>query len=255
MKNWYLSFTMILFVALSHVQAQNDSIYLWKSGKLISKQSIKPADLDSITFTNPIANLPNVVIGSQIWQSHNYDGVTYRDGTPIPQVTNSTQWANLTTGAWCYYNNNPTNNTVYGKLYNWYAVAGIYNSASLTDPSLRKQLAPMGWHVPSNDEWNLLLNFLGGNNAAGGKLKETGVAHWLSPNTGATNSTGFSGVPGGYCSNAGAFDFMGSFGYFWNVLQSSSTSAWYLNLFYSNSSGVVGTYAKKYGFSVRCIKD
>ena len=85
-----------------------------------------------------------VTIGTQIWQSTNLDVTTYRDGTPIPQVTDPTQWANLTTGAWCYYNNDPANGTIYGKLYNWYAVAGIHD----TDPSTpNKILAPQGWHV------------------------------------------------------------------------------------------------------------
>lgn len=92
----------------------------------------------------------------------NLNVTKYTDGTPIPQVTDPTQWANLTTGAWCYYNNAPANGAIYGKMYNWYAVAGIYNSASATNPALRKKLAPTGWHVPTYTEWTELKNCLGG---------------------------------------------------------------------------------------------
>lgn len=100
-----------------------------------------------------------ITIGTQIWSNTNLDVTTYRDGTPIPQVTDPTAWVNLTTGAWCYYNNDPANGAIYGKLYNWYAVAGIHDAASLNDPSLRKQLAPQGWHIPTDAEWTTLTDF------------------------------------------------------------------------------------------------
>jgi uncharacterized protein (TIGR02145 family) len=133
----------------------------------------------SITIISTI-KAQTVTIGTQVWTSTNLNVSTYRDGTPIPQVTNSTQWANLTTGAWCYYNNDPANEAVYGKLYNWYAVVGIWNEASKTDFSQRKQLAPTGYHIPRQDsgsgEIQLLINYLGGGGVAGGKLKSTGTS-------------------------------------------------------------------------------
>ena len=124
-----------------------------------------------------------VQIGNQIWMTKNLNVSHYRNGDIIPEVTDPTQWRDITTGAWCYYNNDTANGTVYGKLYNSYAV---------TDS---RGLAPMGWHIPSQPELELLITYLGGSVVAGGKLKsKTG---WQSPNSGATNSTGFTGLPAG----------------------------------------------------------
>jgi uncharacterized protein (TIGR02145 family) len=212
-----------------------------------------------------VAPLPNVTIGTQIWSSTNLDVTTYRDGTPIPQVTDPTQWANLTTGAWCYYNNDPANGAIYGKLYNWYAVAGIYDAASLANPSLRKQFAPTGWHVPSDAELSTLINYLdpvdGVNNPniAGGKMKEAGTTHWTSPNTGATNESGFTGLPGGLRDSfTGAFQAIGTIGE-WYVYPLTFSYAFILGL--SNNDRIAYAYAdattdgKKIGKSIRCVKD
>jgi uncharacterized protein (TIGR02145 family) len=98
----------------------------------------------------------SVIIGTQEWQKENLNVSKYSDGTPIPQVTNASNWASLSTGAWCYYNNDPANGAIYGKLYNWYAVAGIHDAASLTNPDLRKKLAPTGWHIPTDTEWTTI---------------------------------------------------------------------------------------------------
>ena len=206
----------------------------------------------TVTTTANVAQLPNVTIGTQIWQSTNLDVTSYRDGTPIPQVTNPTQWANLTTGAWCYYNNDPINGTTYGKLYNWYAVAGIHD----TDPSTpNKILAPTGWHVPSDSEWTTLTNFLGGESVAGGKMKSTGTSLWQIPNTAATNESGFLGLPGGYHSSDGEFIEVGYSGIWWSSSEDSTTNAWSRGLNFSNSYAFRSGYHKNYGWSVRCIKD
>ena len=201
-----------------------------------------------------VAPLPNVTIGTQIWSSTNLDVNTYRDGTPIPQVTDPTQWANLTTGAWCYYNNDPANGAIYGKLYNWYAVVGIYDTASLNDPSLRKQFAPTGWHVPSDAEWTTLTTFLGGESVAGGKMKETGTTHW-NPNIAATNESGFTGLPGGVRNSFGSFEGIFANGTWWSFSENDATNAWYRSL--DRNYGNAGrSYSNKIpGFSVRCIKD
>ena len=212
----------------------------------------------TITLTiNPsiVAPLPNVTIGTQIWSSTNLDVTTYRDGTPIPQVTDPTAWANLTTGAWCYYNNDPANGTIYGKLYNWYAVAGIYDAASLNDPSLRKQLAPQGWHIPSDAEWTILTDFLGGESVAGGKMKETGTTHWDSPNTGATNESGFTALPGGYRYNYSAFYSINFNSYWWSSTEYDSANSLLRNINYNYGYLGGGNHLKEFGFSVRCIKN
>jgi uncharacterized protein (TIGR02145 family) len=132
-------------------------------------------DIDGNTYKG-------ISIGTQIWTQSNLNVSRYRNGDIIPQVTNYTQWENLTTGAWCYYANNTANGVVYGKLYNWYAVS---------DP---RGLAPQGWHVPSDAEWRTLTTYLG-EDSAGGKMKS--ITLWGSFNTGATSSSGFSGFPGG----------------------------------------------------------
>lgn len=253
----YLYLVLILFlVAIAQGQTSQDTLYVWKSGQLVIKQSIKPADMDSITFKRPIFNTLQVTICNQLWATKNLDVTTYSDGTPIPQVTDPTQWAGLTTGAWCYYNNDPANDAVYGKLFNWYAAAGIYDAASLADPTLRKNLAPTGWHVPTDVEWTTLTDCLGGQSVAGGKMKETGTAHWQSPNTAATNSSGFTGLPGGGRSSYdGSFIAIGSNGLWWSSSERNSASAWYRNVGYAGADVGIAFESKGLGLSVRCLKN
>jgi uncharacterized protein (TIGR02145 family) len=205
----------------------------------------------------------------QTWTKQNLNVSKYNDGTPIPQVTDPTAWTNLTTGAWCYYENNTAKGTTYGKIYNWYAVAGIYDAASLANPALRKKLAPTGWHVPSDVEWSSLINCLdpnadGGNNTnnvAGGKMKATGTIQagtglWQDPNTAATNESGFSGLPAGYRFSYGSFGFIGSFVNWWSSSEMSDpANAWSRYLYSSSGSATRNYYSKSDGFSVRCIKD
>ena len=202
-----------------------------------------------------VTPLPNITIGTQIWSTTNLDVTTYRDGTPIPQVTDPIAWAGLTTGAWCYYANNTANGTTYGKLYNWHAVRGIHDN----DPNTpNKILAPIGWHVPSNSEWNTLINYLDPNanggiittNIAGDKMKSTGITLWTSPNTGATNSSGFTGFPGGLRNYDGTFLSIGNVGGWW-----CSDDAWTRDLNYNNGGAYLNTYGQEVGFSVRCVKD
>lgn len=236
----------------------------------------------TLTTTNSTAiNVPgpNVTdIDGYVYQSVTNCGLTftkqnlnvskYSDGTPIPQVTDPTQWTNLTTGAWCYYNNDPANNVTYGKLYNWYAVAGIYDAASAANPALRKKLAPTGWHIPSDVEWSNLINCLdpnadGGtnnNNIAGGKMKSTGAIQagtglWQSPNTDATNASGFTGLPAGTRFLNGSFSGIGNYGYFWSSSVYFSTGAWFRFLSYAGGNAVRNFTDNYTGVSVRCIKD
>lgn len=199
----------------------------------------------------------SVIIGAQEWTKENLNVSKYSDGTPIPQVTDGTQWSNLTTGAWCYYSNTTANGTTFGKLYNWYAVAGIHTAASLNNPSLRKQIAPQGWHIPSDAEWTTLTDYLGEQSVAGGKMKSTSTL-WQSPNTAATNESGFSGLPGGYRNvSGGSFNNIGVLGRWWSSSESNSfpSGAWDRNLYYLNSYAGRANYILNYGISVRLVKN
>ena len=187
----------------------------------------------------------SVRIGTQVWMTENLNVATYRDGTLIPQVTDPTAWAGLTTGAWCWYNNDPTNGAIYGKLYNWYAVADSIG------------LCPLGWHVPTDAEWTTLNNFLGGESIAGGKMKSTSSLWNTSyySNMGATNESGFTGHPGGSRYNGGAFWDLGILGYWWSASQYDAMNAWYEKLIINNNSSFKNKWAKSIACSVRCIKD
>ena len=205
-------------------------------GSSINAQVIPFGFIKSTNLT-----IPSVTIGTQVWTDKNLEVVTYRDGTVIPQVTDANAWAKLTTGAWCYYGNDPSSG--YGKLYNWYAV---------NDP---RGLAPQGWHIPTDAEWTTLSTFLGGTSVAGGKMKTTGITRWNSPNTSATNESGFTGLPGGYRNPSGTFNFVGFNGYWWSATQSNSSFAW-LRILYATSGGLTRASASKTnGFSVRCLRD
>ena len=185
-----------------------------------------------------------VSICSQNWAPKNLDVDRYRNGDPIPQVTNFAAWAALTTGAYCYYDNDSaTYASTYGKLYNWYA---------LNDP---RGLAPVGWHIPSDVEWSTLTNCLGGESIAGGAMKETGITHWLDPNNGATNSSGFTALPGGSRNFISNFILIGEEANFWS--SDAGGPDWAYDHYLVNwAEGEVGiSYSKKNGASVRCIKD
>jgi uncharacterized protein (TIGR02145 family) len=217
------------------------------------------AQITALQNTN-VTPLSNVTIGTQIWSTSNLDVTNYRDGTPIPQVSDPSLWGNLTTGAWCYYNNDPTTGTTYGKIYNWYAVAGIHDN----DPNTpNKSLAPTGWHVPSDTEWNTLINFLDPNanggltvpNVAGSAMKAIGTTHWFSPNTGATNSSGFTGLPGGYRFVDGSYAGLGINGYWWSSSENGVGGAWYRNLNFESTNATKIGQGKELGYSVRCIRD
>lgn len=185
-----------------------------------------------------------VVIDTQTWDKCNLNVTTYRNGDTIPEVTDPAVWAALTTGAWCHYDNDPLNEPIYGKLYNWYAV---------NDP---RGLAPLGKSIPTNSEFTTLITFLGGESVAGGKMKETGFCHWLAPNTDATNSSGFTGLPGGYRYNDGTFYLIENFGFWWSSSEANfSSDAWALILIYGASDGYNVDYMKNYGLSVRCLID
>jgi uncharacterized protein (TIGR02145 family) len=176
------------------------------------------------------------------WTDGNYTGTTFRNGDIIPQVTDPTAWAGLTTPAWCYYNNDQANDAIYGKLYNWYAI---------NDP---RGFAPSGYRVPSDTDWTNLTTCLGGSSIAGGKMKSTSSL-WQTPNTGATNESFFAGLPGGYRGLTGSFVSIGFEGFFWSSTQQSIDNAWSLILNYASNSSSRFDFKKTFGFSVRLIKE
>lgn len=198
---------------------------------------------ETTSYPNGTAT-PVLTICCQSWMTKNLDVATYRNGDPIPKVTDNAAWVALTTGAYCYYNNDSaTYAATYGKLYNWYAV---------NDP---RGLAPEGWHIPTDFEWTTLENCLGGATVAGGAMKELGTTHWTTPNTGATNISGYSGLPAGYRDISGPFFNVGNLGYLWSSTQGSTTNAWTRNLNYNLGSIGRVNLNKPYGFTVRCLRD
>jgi uncharacterized protein (TIGR02145 family) len=186
-----------------------------------------------------------VKIGAQVWMAENLRTSKYNDGTVIPNITDNTNWSNLTTGAWSYYNNDAVNNAKYGKLYNWYAVIPTTNG--------NKNLCPNGWHVPTDAEWTVLTDYLGGQSVAGGKMKDT--TSWVFPNTDATNTSLFTGLPGGYRVNYGLYGLIGNDGFWWSSTQVSTNIAWFLYLYSGDGNAYMGYYNNTFGLSVRCLRD
>ncbi|RYD91835.1 MAG: hypothetical protein EOP54_21775 [Sphingobacteriales bacterium] len=221
------------------------SLFSAGCGKLGNEEIRDPEMVNDTTVTDVEGNVYKAVkIGTQIWMAENLKVTKYRDGTPLPNVTGKEEWFALTSGAYCNYKNDPAVAAIYGKLYNWYAVTNTH------------QLTPKGWHIPTDAEWTVLYNYMGGTRYDGGKIQEKGTTHWSS-DTGADNSTGFTGIPG-----QGRLDNIyypwngniGSDGIWWSATESSSTNAWYMDLY------VKGYFerhndSKTNGYSVRCIKD
>jgi len=195
-----------------------------------------------------------VGIGDRCWFAENLRTALFANGDTIPNITDNTAWTGLTTGAWAHYGNDSANGNTYGKLYNWYAVAAVQG------------LCPKGWHVPSDKEWFAMLNsvdhtvddpraisFIGWN--AGGRMKTTGTRHWARPNLGATDESGFSGLPGGQIDHSGSYADVTVKGYYWSASQRSGRDGWYYALTTNSVYPIKESAARFRGFSVRCVKD
>jgi uncharacterized protein (TIGR02145 family) len=186
---------------------------------------------------------PSIILGNgQEWAAKNLNTTKYATGDSIPNRINNSQWSS-TYPAWCSLNNNSQQDTIYGKLYNWHAVNNPNN------------ICQLGWHVPSQPEWNQMVSFLGGNQVAGGKLKSVGTALWQSPNSDATNESGFSALPAGNRLPSGNFQVQGDGAYWWASDLNNVNNAWYNNVYYTNGQFYESGSIFKYGMSVRCIKD
>ncbi len=195
------------------------------------------------SITDASGNTYEVVqIGQQCWMTSNLKTTKYRNGNDIPNLTGVSQWSSTSFGAYCDYENSVSNSETYGKLYNWYAVE-------------TENICPEGWRVPSDEDWNTLTEVVGGSNIAGGKLKETGTSHWITPNSNATDDYGFTALPGGMRYDQGDFNNIRYLGYWWSSTNNFSTKAWMRSINYNQSNITRSSNEKKYGHSVRCLKD
>ena len=200
------------------------------------------------TYSGPIAtdvdgNVYNIItVGNQTWMMENLKVTHYNNGDPITNIDDVAIWNNLTSGAFCNYKNSNSYASIFGRLYNWYAVND------------QRKLAPNGWHVATSHDWIELDFYLGGINS-GGQLKETGTTHWSSPNIGATNSRGFKALPGGGCFKGQGFMDSGLTGNWWTSRNTFDGFAYFMSIDYDNTL-LERTFAPmSSGFSVRCVKD
>lgn len=239
-----------------------EPVPVWGTDATTSTTAFSPC---GTTITDIDGNSYNtVLIGTQCWTKENLRVRRYNNGTAIQfdaiggSGGSSSTWQNSTIGAHAIYAHDsvstPSNLTKYGYLYNWYAAKGIYTNGTIL-PNDTLNICPSGWHVPTDAEWTTLTDELGGESAAGGMMKSKGTSYWNSPNTGATNESGFSALPGGYRYSDGSFSNIRNNAYFWSASELNSTNALNRDLNYSNSNVNRTNNAKSVGYSVRCIKD
>jgi uncharacterized protein (TIGR02145 family) len=220
--------------------SQSSGINFTSNGSPVGVFQNNVLDVDGNTYKT-------VKIGTQVWMAENLKTSKYSDGSTIPKITDDTEWQNNTTGAWTYYNSDPANNAKYGKLYNWYAVSKTTNG--------NKNVCPTDWHVPTDAEWTVLIDYLGGEVVAGGKMKEVGTTNWNSPNTDATNISLFTSLPGGGRDYIGSYVYIGSKGGWWSSTESDTYVAWSRFLLYSFSNAGRDDVNKGWGLPVRCLRD
>jgi len=256
------------------IQACTSGVYILRGYDTSYPDSIKASDIDTVqvgpsgaeagefqTCTQVYGYVidvdgniyPTILIGNQVWMAENLKTTHFANGSVIPNVTDNSYWIGLNSPAWCNYENNPINDIFYGKLYNWYTTDDFRN------------VCPSNWHVPTDADWDVLIGFIdeaynpisnGAQSAiAGGKMKS--ISGWI-PFTGvtSTNESGFSGLPGGYRFNSsGVFFSIGYYGHWWSSTEVNTGPSWYRYLAYGNSNYYRQSSSKKFGYSVRCIKD
>jgi uncharacterized protein (TIGR02145 family) len=214
-----------------------------KDGGTYIYGDIVEAKTAKTTLTDVDNNTYNAVeIGTQVWMQENLKVVHYRNGDDIANVADNSAWSNLTTGAYCWYDNSIANKEVYGAMYNFYATVD------------NRILCPTGWHAPSDAEWTTLSEYLGGDEISGGKMKEYGLLHWLSPNNEASNSSGFTAFPGGYRVTDGTFNSLGEEGKWWSTTTNDATTSWYRYIYNTYTTLFREYFPKANGLSIRCIQ-
>jgi uncharacterized protein (TIGR02145 family) len=211
---------------------------------MILTSSCKKDEAPSEPVTDAEGNIYKTVkIGEQIWMDENLKTTKYNDGKEIPEITDGTMWAGLKAGAYCWYQNDQSSNKeTYGAIYNGYAVS-------------TGNLCPAGWHVPELTDWQMLREFSGDTIYGGGKLKEAGTIHWLTPNKGADNSSGFTALPAGIRYFEGTFVSVSQFTGIWSATAIGTKDQWLISLYYGDAVFNIIHRTKNHGFSVRCIKD
>ena len=212
---------------------------------------------------------PSIVLGNnQEWTTMNLKTSTYSNGVNIPNSMSEVSWSNTSVGAWCHYDNNALNEEVYGKLYNFHSLIGdtirveklITNNDNIVIDTLYYdsfpcKICPQGWRIPYEDDWNTLINYLGNANVAGGKMKDNTLNYWKSPNTGATNESGFNGLPGGIRNANGSFEYFSEMGRWWSFEEAYQYYAHSRPLHYNQISTMNHyVFDKSGGLSIRLIK-
>ena len=256
-------------ISLSTVVAQNDTMYIMKNGVVIHQQSIKETEVDSIIFYNP--EVPpgktftdtrdgnvyvTIEIGDQVWMAENLRYLPSVVGPGTGSKTTPYYYVHGYNGTDTAEAKATSDYSIFGVFYNW-AAAMDGETSSTANPSGIQGICPAGWHLPSDAEWKELTDYLGGKNVAGGKMKQTGTAYWISPNIDATNESGFLALPAGYrWDGGGVFDNKGTAGLWWTATEADDTDNAKMRAVY-NYSGEVSNYGflKKLGYSVRCVKD
>lgn len=233
---------------INNIINNSSDVYLEALLKLELKRRTKSELPDGVDNSETVTDIDGnvyktVQIGNQTWMAENLKVSRYRSGDLIPNVQDDEDWNNLKNDACCNYENNPDFDSEYGKLYNWLTVVD------------KRGLSPIGWHIPSDNEWQQLIDYLDGKDFSGGTLKETGTSHWKDSNELGTNESGFSALPGGYRLFEGTFCFLRHSGNWWSSTEFTSTSALCMSLYYGSSRTIRGKENKYCGFSVRCLRD
>lgn len=243
---------LIIFISLSFISEAQDLAHSGSQYTLsqayVAELKVQPEVSDANLIKDNIRNLTDIdwnsykviKIGNQVWMAENLKTTKFNDGTKIPAVDDNKMWSKMISPGYCWYNNDKGRyKTKYGVLYNGYTVS-------------TGKLCPLGWHVPTIDDWAILINHYG-DIVAGGNLK--GTESWMSPNTGASNVSGFTALPGGSRGNLGSFMDAGIRGHWWSSTENDKTDTWNRTMSYANSAVAGSSDHKQSGLSVRCMRD
>lgn len=258
MKSIRILLIAIFFIFVIKIEAQvKQKTSKIPQAKITNTNNLQIKKIDSVIDTRNGISYKTVIIGTQTWMAENLNTKMYQNGDTISFIQNNNEWSNLTYGGYCNYHNDTNNAITYGRLYNWYAIVD------------KRNICPIGWHVPTDSEWNKLIIYLGGYKIAGNKLKEKGTLNWGNQNKLANNFSGFTALPGGHIypngivylpdgtsdTYNGDFDGIGNDGCWWSSTEIQGECAISYNLNHYDSGVIKEMPSKKFGLSIRCIKD